>query len=95
MIDAVARLVPGVVGDAESVAAESFARGLLDHPHYTRPAVFRGSAVPDVLLSGHHAEIERWRREQRLRRTQARRPDLLTDGAALDGRRSSASSSER
>ena len=77
VIDAVARLIPGVVGDAESVAGESFARGRLDHPHYTRPAVFRGRAVPDVLISGHHGEIERWRRQQRARRTVERRPDLI------------------
>jgi tRNA (guanine37-N1)-methyltransferase len=77
LIDVVARLVPGVVGDAESVAADSFARGLLDHPHYTRPAVFRDLAVPDVLVSGNHGAIERWRAVQRLRRTLARRPDLI------------------
>ena len=83
VIDAVVRLVPGVVGDADSVAGDSFVRGLLDCPHYTRPAVFRDRAVPDVLLSGHHAEIERWRRQQRVRRTLERRPDLL-DRAKLD-----------
>jgi tRNA (guanine37-N1)-methyltransferase len=77
VLDAVVRLVPGVVGDAASVAEDSFARGLLDHPHYTRPAVFRGMAVPDVLLSGHHAEIEKWRARERLTRTMARRPELL------------------
>ncbi|HYN05786.1 MAG TPA: tRNA (guanosine(37)-N1)-methyltransferase TrmD [Vicinamibacterales bacterium] len=77
LIDAVGRFVPGVVGDAESVVTESFADGLLDHPHYTRPAVFRGLAVPDVLVSGNHAEIERWRAEARVRRTKDRRPDLL------------------
>ena len=77
VIDATVRLVPGVVGDAGSVEADSFVRGVLDHPHYTRPAVFRGMSVPDVLMSGHHAEIERWRREEQLRRTRARRPDLL------------------
>jgi len=77
VIDATVRLVPGVVGDADSVEGESFVQGVLDHPHYTRPAVFRGMAVPNVLISGHHAEIERWRREQRMRRTRARRPDLL------------------
>jgi tRNA (guanine37-N1)-methyltransferase len=82
VLDAVTRLVPGVVGDAESVAADSFARGMLDHPHYTRPAVFRGRAVPDVLVSGNHAAIERWRRIERVRRTLERRPDLL-DAAAL------------
>jgi tRNA (guanine37-N1)-methyltransferase len=77
LIDAVARLVPGVVGDADSVVTESFAGGLLDHPHYTRPAVFRGLAVPEVLLSGNHGEIERWRAAARVRRTEKRRPDLL------------------
>lgn len=87
VLDAVARLVPGVVGDAESVAADSFARGLLDHPHYTRPAVFRGRAVPDVLVSGHHAEIERWRRIERVRRTWQRRPELLETAALSDEER--------
>ena len=77
VVDAVARLIPGVVGDADSVAGDSFVRGLLDHPHYTRPAEFRGMAVPEVLLSGHHGEIERWRRRERLQRTLARRPELL------------------
>lgn len=82
LVDAVARLVPGVVGDAASVEGDSFVRGLLDHPHYTRPAEFRGMAVPDVLVSGHHGEIERWRRLERLRRTWVRRPELL-EAAAL------------
>lgn len=77
VVDAVVRLVPGVVGDDASVAADSFVEGLLDYPHYTRPADFRGMTVPDVLLSGHHAEIARWRREQQLARTAERRPDLL------------------
>ena len=76
LIDAVARFVPGVVGDAESVVTESFADGLLDHPQYTRPAVFRGMAVPEVLVSGNHGEIERWRAKERVRRTEERRPDL-------------------
>lgn len=76
-VDAVVRLVPGVVGDEQSVAEDSFAAGVLDHPHYTRPAEFEGRAVPPVLLSGHHAEIEKWRRRERLRRTLERRPDLL------------------
>ena len=76
-MDAVVRLLPGVVGDASSVAGDSFVRGLLDHPHYTRPAVFRDRAVPDVLLSGHHGEIERWRARQRVMRTRDRRPELL------------------
>ena len=83
VIDAAARLVPGVVGDDSSVEADSFTRGLLDYPHYTRPAEFEGRQVPEVLLSGHHAEIRRWRREAALQRTQQRRPDLLA-GAELD-----------
>ncbi|HMC75633.1 MAG TPA: tRNA (guanosine(37)-N1)-methyltransferase TrmD [Vicinamibacterales bacterium] len=78
IVDAVARLVPGVVGDAASVAGDTFARdGLLDFPQYTRPADFRGHGVPPVLLSGHHAEIEKWRRQQALERTRRHRPDLL------------------
>ena len=77
VVDAVVRLVPGVVGDDQSVAADSFVDGLLDYPHYTRPAEFRDMKVPDVLLSGHHGEIERWRREQQLHRTEQRRPDLI------------------
>lgn len=83
LVDVVARFVPGVVGDEHSVAEDSFARGLLDYPQYTRPAEFEGRRVPDVLLSGHHGEIRRWRRAQALRRTLDRRPDLL-QGAALD-----------
>ncbi|WP_110172564.1 tRNA (guanosine(37)-N1)-methyltransferase TrmD [Luteitalea pratensis] len=87
IVDAVARLVPGVVGDAESVVRDSFTRGLLDHPHYTRPASLRGLDVPAVLLSGHHGEIDRWRRQQALRRTYERRPDLLADEALTDEER--------
>ncbi len=83
VIDAVSRLVPGVVGDEQSVEGDSFVRGLLDYPHYTRPADYEGQRVPDVLLSGHHAEIRRWRRQQALRRTWDRRPDLLAS-ATLD-----------
>jgi tRNA (guanine37-N1)-methyltransferase len=83
IVDVVARLVPGVVGDDESVARDSFARGLLDFPQYTRPAEFRGLGVPPVLLSGHHAEIERWRRREALTRTFERRPELL-ERADLD-----------
>lgn len=88
VVDAVARLVPGVVGDGESVTADSFNRGLLDFPHYTRPATVAGPGgeelrVPDVLLSGNHAEIRRWRRREALRRTIERRPDLI-GGAVLD-----------
>lgn len=77
VIDAVTRLLPGVLGDDTSAHDESFSHGLLEYPHYTRPAEFRGWKVPDVLLSGHHAEIEKWRREQAARRTAERRPDLL------------------
>jgi tRNA (guanine37-N1)-methyltransferase len=84
IVDAVARLVPGVVGDEQSVARDSFARGLLDFPQYTRPADFRGLEVPPVLLSGHHAAIERWRRREAMARTLDERPDLL-ETAALDG----------
>jgi tRNA (guanine37-N1)-methyltransferase len=81
VIDAVSRLVPGVVGDRESVEQDSFAQGILDHPHYTRPAEFEGRRVPDVLLSGHHAEVRRWRMTQALRRTLDRRPDLIDEDA--------------
>ncbi|HEY3884912.1 MAG TPA: tRNA (guanosine(37)-N1)-methyltransferase TrmD [Vicinamibacterales bacterium] len=78
IIDALARFVPGVVGDEASVAGDTFtAGGLLDFPQYTRPAEFRGYGVPPVLLSGHHAQIETWRREQALQRTRQQRPDLL------------------
>lgn len=80
VIDSVVRLLPGVLGNAESPALDSFSTGFLEHPHYTRPADFRGMKVPDVLLSGNHAEIDRWREEQSLMRTLERRPDLL--GAA-------------
>ena len=78
MLDAVARLLPGVVGDARSVSEDSFSAGQLDYPHYTRPGVWRGRAVPDVLISGHHGAIEKWRREAAAARTRARRPDLVT-----------------
>jgi len=77
VIDAVSRLLPGVLGDEQSAVDESFSNGLLEYPHYTRPAVFRGWKVPDILLSGHHAEIEKWRRRQALARTRSSRPDLL------------------
>jgi len=83
-VDAVVRLVPGVVGDQQSVAEDSFAAGVLDHPHYTRPADFEGRAVPPVLLSGHHGEIDKWRRRERLRRTLERRPDLLERAEGLE-----------
>jgi tRNA (guanine37-N1)-methyltransferase len=81
IVDAVARLIPGVVGDQASVTGDTFASGLLDFPQYTRPAEFRGHAVPPVLLSGHHAEIEKWRRRQVIERTLERRPDLLAEAA--------------
>jgi tRNA (guanine37-N1)-methyltransferase len=77
VLEAVARLVPGVIGREESHERDSFENGLLDHPHYTRPQEFRGMAVPEVLLSGNHAEIERWRREAGLEKTRRNRPDLL------------------
>jgi len=79
LIDAVARLIPGVLGAEESLDEESFEDSLLEYPQYTRPAEFRGWEVPAVLLSGHHAEIARWRRRQRLLRTRKRRPDLLAE----------------
>jgi len=77
VIDAVARLLPGALGDARSSVEDSFAAGLLDWPHYTRPEVFEGLGVPQVLLSGNHADIRRWRLEQAVARTWARRPDLI------------------
>ena len=77
VIDVVTRLLPGALGDDESSQEESFSQGLLEYPHYTRPAEFRGMKVPEILLSGHHAEIAKWRHEQALERTRMRRPDLL------------------
>lgn len=74
--DAVVRLLPGVLGDAQSAADESFSHGLLEYPHYTRPAEFRGWKVPDILLGGNHGAIETWRREQARERTRTKRPDL-------------------
>ena len=92
IIDAVSRFTPGVVGAADNVQEDSITSGLLQHPLYTRPSDFRGMTVPDVLLSGHHAQIDRWRREESLRRTLENRPDLLdsadlslTDRAFLAG----------
>ena len=83
VVDAVVRLLPGVI-DPLSLAEESHHTALLEYPHYTRPAVFRGWSVPEVLLSGNHAGIARWRREQALRRTWERRPDLLATELAQD-----------
>ena len=77
VIEAVARLLPGALGDEQSAHDESFSHGLLEYPHYTRPAEFRGMKVPEILLSGHHAEIEKWRADQARKRTAERRPDLL------------------
>jgi len=84
VVDAVARLVPGVMGNDESGSDESFATGLLEYPQYTRPAEFRGLPVPEVLLSGDHARVARWRRAAALRRTLSRRPDLLPDGVSAE-----------
>ncbi len=77
VIEAAARLIPGVLGDEESAGLDSFYEGLLDYPHYTRPAQYRGMKVPEALLSGNHAEIRRWRRKEALRATMKKRPDLL------------------
>ena len=77
MIEAVVRLVPGVIGNSESLAEESHSEGLLEYPGYTKPAVWKGMSVPEVLLSGNHAEIEKWRKAQSLERTRQTRPDLL------------------
>jgi tRNA (guanine37-N1)-methyltransferase len=79
VVDAVSRLIPGVLGNSESTASESFAMGLLEYPQYTRPAEYKGWKVPDVLVSGHHREIDLWRTRESLRRTLTRRPDLLKD----------------
>lgn len=83
LTDAIVRLIPGVVGDAESVLDDSFMHGVLDAPMYTKPAVFRDMSVPDVLLSGNHALIRAWRQEQSLTKTQQRRPDLLSSEGEL------------
>jgi tRNA (guanine37-N1)-methyltransferase len=83
VLEAVSRLLPGVLGGADSAGADSFSDGLLEHPHYTRPAEFRGLKVPEVLLSGHHGAIARWRRKESIRRTLLWRPELLE--AALAG----------
>lgn len=87
VVEAVTRLLPGVMGNADSGAEESFEGDLLEYPQYTRPAEFRGWAVPEVLRSGDHGRIARWRRAEAVRRTLARRPDLLPDGAGPDDQR--------
>ncbi len=84
VIDAAARLLPGVLGDEESAYRDSFGDGLLDHPHYTRPAEFCGIRVPEVLLSGNHAEIEQWRRKESLKATLIKRPDLIATADLTD-----------
>ena len=83
LVDTLVRFLPGVVGDRQSVEKDSFFNGLLDYPHYTRPRIFKGIKVPEVLLSGHHAEIERWRKRESLKNTLTKRPDLLA-GLKLD-----------
>ena len=87
VIDAVTRLIPGALGHAQSAEQDSFADGLLDCPHYTRPEVYEGQAVPDVLLGGHHEQIRRWRLKESLRRTRERRPDLLEQRVLTDEER--------
>ena len=87
VIDAVTRLIPGALGHAQSAEQDSFADGLLDCPHYTRPEIYEGQAVPDVLLGGHHDQIRRWRLKQSLRRTRERRPDLLEKRVFTDEER--------
>ena len=87
LIDALVRQLPGALGDEDSAAQESYVNGLLDFPHYTRPEVYQGVPVPPVLLSGHHAHIERWRRKQALGRTWLRRPELLAARSLTDGER--------
>lgn len=84
LVEAVTRLIPGVLGDPSAPFEDSHAEGMLEYPHYTRPPLFRGYAVPPVLLSGHHAEIVRWRRQQALRRTWERRPELLLQAHLTD-----------
>jgi tRNA (guanine37-N1)-methyltransferase len=87
LLDCVARLVPGVVGDETSVINESHSDGLLEHPHYTRPAEFRGARVPDILLNGDHKKIEAWRREESIKKTATRRPDLLSKAVLTEKER--------
>jgi tRNA (guanine37-N1)-methyltransferase len=81
VLDSVVRLIPGALGCSESAVNESFSTGLLDYPQYTRPAEFRGQAVPEILLSGDHAKIEKWRKEQALAKTKRARPELIKNSA--------------
>jgi tRNA (guanine37-N1)-methyltransferase len=92
LLDCVARLVPGVVGDEASIINESHSDGLLEHPHYTRPAEFRDARVPEVLLNGDHKKIEAWRREESIKRTATRRPDLLEKAVLTEKERAMADS---
>lgn len=87
LVDVLTRLIPGVLGDPTAAIKDSHATGLLEHPHYTRPAEYRGAKVPDILLSGHHAKLEEWRRRQSLARTLARRPDLLAEAELTEADR--------
>ncbi|MGH2544001.1 MAG: tRNA (guanosine(37)-N1)-methyltransferase TrmD [Ardenticatenaceae bacterium] len=87
IVDAVTRLLPGALGDPSGAAEDSHAMGLLEYPHYTRPAAFRGWPIPDILVSGHHARIAEWRRQQAILRTLARRPDLLDQAELSDDER--------
>jgi len=88
MVEAIARLLPGVIGNADSLVEESHEDGLLEYPVFTKPPRWKGHDVPEVLLSGHHGQIARWRRDERLRRTAVRRPDMIArlDPAGLDAR---------
>lgn len=88
IIDAVSRLIPGVLGSERSAREDSFSDGILEYPQYTRPAIYRGHAIPEVLLSGNHAEIERWRREKALEATEKKRPDLVRTGDPSGAKRS-------
>jgi tRNA (guanine37-N1)-methyltransferase len=88
VVDAIVRLIPGVLGDEQSAVDDSHASGLLEFPHYTRPVEFRGARVPDILLSGNHAAIARWRKEQAIEKTRRIRPDLLEKGPAEEPRHS-------
>jgi tRNA (guanine37-N1)-methyltransferase len=84
VVDVLTRLIPGVLGDPEATQKDSHSGGLLEHPHYTRPPEYRGHGVPEILISGHHARIEEWKRRQSLARTLARRPDLLEQAELSD-----------
>ncbi len=86
LVESVTRLLPGVLGDPASAENDSFSTDLLDHPHFTRPEVFAGMSVPEVLLSGNHAEIDRWRRQKALENTRKKRPELLADAGSKGGR---------